>query len=105
MVILAPNLPDKDHLEYVASEMERLGTPRIRAIWSEVHGVWFAAEGSHRIAAAHRAGIVPIIIDITGQGATVQRDEVDTEMSADELEDWLVSDLNAPRYIFEDDGV
>jgi hypothetical protein len=101
MVIVAPNLPDQEHLEYVAEEMKRLGVPKIRAIWNESKGVWYAAEGSHRIAAAYRSGIVPIIIDITGQGATVQRNEEDTTMTAEELERWLVPDFGAPKYIFD----
>ena len=100
-MIVAPNLPYDDHLEYVTEEMGRLGAPRVRAIWSETHRSWFAAEGSHRIAAAHRAGIVPTVIDITGQGATVQREEEDRAMTADELREWLVSDPDAPRYVFD----
>jgi len=102
LIIVVPNLPDKDHLEHVAMEMDRLGSPRIRAIWSSVHGVWFAAEGSHRIAAASKKEMVPIIIDITGEGAKVQREEEETEMTASELEDWLFSDFeDAPKYIFK----
>lgn len=100
-VVVAPNSPYKDHLEYVSNEMKRLGPPRLRAIWLRRLGVWFAAEGSHRIAVAHRDGIVPVLIDITGHGATVQRNGMDTTMSADELKEWLVSDRNAPRYIFD----
>ena len=102
-MIVAPNLPDEEHLEYVTEEMERLGVPKIRAIWSESQGVWYAAEGSHRIAACHRAGLVPVIIDITGKGATVQRNGEDTTMTAEDLKEWLVSDINAPRYVFDDE--
>ena len=101
MIIVTPNLPDEEHLEYVAEEMKSLGVPKIRAIWNESQCVWYAAEGSHRIAAAYRSGIVPIIIDITGKGATVQRNEEETTMTAEELEEWLVSDINAPRYVFD----
>lgn len=100
VMIIVPNLPDEYHLEYVAKEMNRLGPPRIRAIYSKEQRAWFAAEGSHRIAAAHRSGIIPVVLDITGQGATVQREEVDTTMTAEELEAWLTSDLSAPRYVF-----
>jgi hypothetical protein len=104
MIIAAPNLPDKYHLEYVKKEMKKLGVPKIRAIWSKTHNIWFAAEGSHRIAAAHKVGIIPIIIDITGEDAIVQKNEEDTQMTARELEDWLLSDPTAPRYVFDENN-
>ena len=103
MIIVVPNTPEEFYLDYVSKQMEVLGAPKIRAIWSDEYELWFAAEGSHRIAAAHRAGIVPVIVDITGEDATVQKNEEDTAMTAEELKDWLVSDvMNAPRYYFED---
>jgi hypothetical protein len=103
MIIVALNLPDLDHLEYVIGEMKRLGAPKLKAIWSSEYKVWFAAEGSHRLVAAQREGLTPVIIDVTGKdGVVVQREEEDREMTAVELENWLVSDAEyAPWYYFD----
>jgi hypothetical protein len=100
MRVIVPNLPDQYHLAFIMEEMRKYGTPQIRAIWS--NGMWYAAEGSHRIVAAKRLGLMPVIIDITGEGATVQRNGVETSMSAGELQEWLTSDLQAPIYDFNE---
>jgi hypothetical protein len=99
--IVAPNPPYEEHLKYVTEQMKQLGPPQIRSIWCKEQQVWFAAEGSHRIATAHLNGITPVIIDITGMSANVQREEVDTLMTYEELRVWLTSDPTAPRYIFD----
>jgi hypothetical protein len=92
--IVIINKTDADHLEAVQNQMSKIGAPAVRAIWSETYGLWFAAEGSHRITAAKNLGLIPEIIDITGQAATVQRDEEDTEMTAEEIETWLTYDVH-----------
>jgi hypothetical protein len=46
-----------NHLEAVKTEMQNLGAPVIRAIWSETYGMWMAVEGCHRIRAAKDLGL------------------------------------------------
>ena len=33
----------------------------------------------------------------------MQRNGEDTTMTAEDLKEWLVSDINAPRYVFDDE--
>lgn len=54
----------EEHLEYVKSEMERIGAPVIKAVWMECYNHWAALEGCHRIRAAHALGITPIIEEV-----------------------------------------
>lgn len=66
---------DQKHLDAVKSEMATLGAPEVRAIWSEVHGVWMAVEGCHRLRAAHELGLTPVIVDVTNdETITIQND-------------------------------
>ena len=64
--IIAPHAVNKDtdHYRSVRAEMETRGECSIRAIWSEGFGVYFAIEGSHRLAAADELGIAVEIHDI-----------------------------------------
>lgn len=55
---------DPAHLEYVVSEMTRRGPPRIRASYDPVTGCWFAAEGTHRLRAAIRLGLAPVMVAV-----------------------------------------
>lgn len=55
------------HLEEVLNEMIRRGPPVIKCI--EWRGSLYAIEGSHRLAAAHYLGYVPIV-DIVDQDWT-----------------------------------
>lgn len=85
---------NEQHLAEVVNEMKRLGTPTIRAIWSETYGEWMAIEGCHRLRAAQQLGITPIIKDVTAQKTiTVQQDgeniRVKTAKFAEELENDL----------------
>jgi hypothetical protein len=64
---------DADHLDAVAGEMAMLGAPVLRAVWSEGHGCWFALEGCHRLRAAHRLGLMPMIVEID-EAAEVSED-------------------------------
>ncbi|HOV70373.1 MAG TPA: hypothetical protein PLZ84_08635 [Clostridia bacterium] len=58
---------DKKHLEEVKKIMEVKGAPTIRAIWSDMYGIWLAIEGCHRIRAAKELGLTPIIKDVSNQ--------------------------------------
>jgi hypothetical protein len=50
-----------DHLAEVMAEMTTLGAPTIRAIWMACYDMWAALEGCHRIRAAEKLGLVPVI--------------------------------------------
>ena len=77
---------DQEHLETVKSEMVEMGAPTVRAIWSEMYGMWLAVEGCHRLRAAHALGITPVIVDISEEEkATIQVDEYDEEVDIFEL--------------------
>jgi hypothetical protein len=58
---------NKVHLEEVKKIMEVKGAPTIRAIWSDMHGIWLAIEGCHRIRAAKELGLIPKIKDVSRQ--------------------------------------
>ena len=84
------------HLEEVATEMTTLGAPTIKAIWSDLYGMWLAVEGCHRIRAAKQLGFEPVIDDISNdETVTMEIDGEDTEVlvqdSLEELTD------NAPK--------
>ena len=67
-----------EHLNEVIAEMQMIGSPKIRAIWSEMFGIWMAVEGCHRLRAAQQLGLTPEIIDISAdENATIQLDECD----------------------------
>lgn len=63
--IIALNRPSKVHLAVVTEEMRVLGPPTLRALWTGDH--WLAIEGSHRLAAAHKLGLAPIIKEVTSE--------------------------------------
>lgn len=52
------------HVDHVASEMLRRGPPQIRAYFDADIGAWFSSEGTHRLRAAERLGIPPVLISI-----------------------------------------
>jgi hypothetical protein len=54
----------EDHLAAVVSEMQTLGAPVLRAAWSGGHGCWYALEGCHRLRAAHKLGLMPLIVEV-----------------------------------------
>lgn len=87
---------DESKLEQVKSEMTELGAPTIRAIWSEMHGMWMAVEGSHRVRAAADLDITPEIEDISDDSAaTIEVDGDDEEVAIIDLLEELQD--NAPR--------
>lgn len=60
------NAIDADHLEAVKAQMLELGAPEIRCVRDEAQGIFVALEGSHRLAAAHELGIVPVLKVLEG---------------------------------------
>ena len=76
----------EEHLEAVKAEMQALGAPTIRAFWSEMHGIWLAVEGCHRLRAAAALGLTPNIEELSIDGTiTVQVDEMDEDVEALDL--------------------
>lgn len=62
--VYAKHEPYEDgQLAEVLQEMRVLGAPTIRVI--ERDGLFFALEGSHRLAAAHELGIEPNLVVLT----------------------------------------
>lgn len=85
-IILYHNHYDAKHLDAVADQMQTLGAPAIRAIWSECYGSWMAVEGCHRVRAAKRLGLTPEIIDISNdETVIVQDDGEDVSVSVADL--------------------
>ena len=62
-ILYAPHAPIRKRLAEVVREMIRLGPPTLRAVRDS--DVYFAIESSHRIAAAHRLGMTPIIKEVS----------------------------------------
>jgi len=62
--IIIPHAANPTHLAEVTDEMQSLGAPVIRAFWSEAYGAFVAVEGSHRVVAAHRLGLIPEVEEI-----------------------------------------
>jgi hypothetical protein len=61
MIIHAPHAPNQRYLAQILKKMRRLGPPRLKAYWRKKDDAWYALEGSHRIAAAKKLGLVPIL--------------------------------------------
>jgi hypothetical protein len=104
-IALLHNHYDKDHLSSVMDEMRVLGAPTIKAVWMECWGVWAALEGCHRIRAASKLGMVPVIDEI----------EYSEEITTEEIglgdffdgDVWTIAELadeacNKPILTFED---
>jgi hypothetical protein len=53
-----------EHLAHVEREMLRRGPPRLRGFFDCATGLWFAREGTHRLRAAERLGLAPIMVNI-----------------------------------------
>ena len=73
---------NRGQLEQVKREMVELGAPIIRAIWSEMYGLWLAVEGSHRLRAAEELGISPKIDDISDDDTVMIQVDGDDERVA-----------------------
>ncbi len=80
ITVVAPNEPDRlgpsvppfrYHLDAVVAYMLAHGRPRIRLVqFSET--VYWAVEGSHRLAAAQELGLIPEFVVMTGKFLTSQ---------------------------------
>lgn len=63
-IALVHNHFDAGHLAAVKAEMQKLGAPKIKAVWMECWGIWVALEGSHRLRAAADIGLAPEIEEV-----------------------------------------
>ena len=91
---------NEQHLAEVKAEMEKRGTPTLRAIWSEVYGMWMAVEGCHRIRAAKELGLTPEIKDISGQKyATIQQDGENVKVNVATFAAEMEAELYKTDYI------
>jgi vesicle coat complex subunit len=87
---------NQEHLNAVVAQMETLGAPAIRAIWSEMYGAWLAVEGCHRLRAAEVLGMMPVIEDVSEEDVIVmQIDGQEVEVNVAELTEELEND--APK--------
>jgi len=57
--IYAINKADPKHLDEVIAQMQVLGAPTVKAVWCG--DCYRAVEGSHRLAAASKLGLTPIL--------------------------------------------
>lgn len=89
-IALLHNHYNETHLEEVKNIMSVKGAPKIRAIWSEVYGMWMAVEGCHRLRAAEALNILPIIVDVSDKKTlTIQVDGDNVKVNRAELEEEL----------------
>ena len=61
-----------EHLAAVIEQMKTLGAPEIHAVWNACADQWVALEGSHRIRAAKKLGLAPVIIEVEYSDADVE---------------------------------
>ncbi len=78
-IIVNHNQYYKDHLKQVITEMQTLGAPTIKAVYDECDDVYIALEGRHRIEAAKRLGLTPIIDEIDNTDDILMRDITDMD--------------------------
>lgn len=81
----------EEHLAEVMEQMKELGAPTVRAIWSDLYGLWLAVEGCHRIRAAVELGEEVEIVDVSGE-ESIEIQE-DGEMVSCKVEE-LLEELN-----------
>jgi len=100
---------EEDRLCRVVEEMKALGRPSIRAVWLENKGMWAALEGCHRIRAAAKLGLEPIMMPVPYRpGMSWEETGMGSEPIAI-LSDWTIDDVvaNAGKEIvigFGEDG-
>ena len=107
--VIAPHrLNKRNHIAEVKAQMETLGAPTLRAIWSEGIGAWLAIEGSHRLVAASDAGLTPVIQPLAWDDV-IEHDLQDYESpcKVQSLESWILDDgrLNDSKAHFEFEDV
>lgn len=74
MMIYAIHRAEPDRLETVKAEMLELGAPAIRVV--DAGDSYIALEGSHRLAAAHQLGIMPIL-EVLEEDEEIDPDDFD----------------------------
>ena len=97
-IVIAHKYYNKEHLDSVMSDMAQMGAPVIRAIYDEANSVFVALEGCHRIRAAKKLGLTPIISEVNFDdvaGLALN----DPKLSLDFDNDTLIDDFfyDAPR--------
>ena len=100
-IILYHKHYDPEHLNYVKNIMIKRGHPIIRAIWSEMYGLWLAVEGCHRLRACKALGLTPIIKDISKQKTvTIQYLGIQTKFNVTDLLIYLQDSANSSEFLF-----
>lgn len=96
---------DEAHLETVKAEMQAMGAPEIKCIWSEVYGLWLAVEGCHRLRAAKALGLCPVVVDVSNdETVDIQSDdEIETRSIAELMEELQDSAPTSAVLDFEDE--
>ena len=99
---------DDEHLACVMREMEALGAPAIRVV-DMGDGAVMAIEGTHRIEAARRLGLIPELI-VLDQNDLVEADSLDLDIlapgekyTAGEIAGEVYS-MHVGIYVFDEDG-
>ena len=104
--IYAIHAPDADRLHGIITEMQVLGAPTIEVV--DCGDYMMALEGSHRLAAAHALGLVPIltiheeedVLDITRFDWFDTANWAETEYPAGEVAGEIFSSEQAVPYSF-----
>jgi hypothetical protein len=92
-VVVAPNLPERKRVKWVAKEMEKKGPPRLRAYWNGKE--WEAIEGSHRIAAAEQLGLRVIVLPVKIDQVFPNKDWESGGLLIGDSDKWKVSTREA----------
>lgn len=95
--VYAIHAPEAKKLARVVKQMRSLGTPTIQVV--DCGDYFMALEGSHRLAAAHKLGIIPTLVihaqddvlDISGQDWFDTANWAETEYPAGEVAGELYS--------------
>jgi hypothetical protein len=103
MYIVTCNSVDPIHLAKVQEEMLTLGAPRVRAVYDGE--VYWAVEGTHRLAAAHALGLLPEIevIEYNDDVISVQVDGYDEDVVVSEWADMLMANRDNKVFSFEEE--
>ena len=77
---------DNKHLNEVIEKMKSKGTPTIRAYHDKADDIYFAIEGCHRIRAAKKLGLRPVV-DIIDWNEKIQNPDTDDILTSRQLYD------------------
>ena len=97
-IVLLHKEYDKKHLDEVIANMKKMGAPTIKAYYDEAEGIYFATEGCHRIRAAKKLGIMPVIDIIDWEEEIENKDTGDILTS-----EWLFNNYSYTTTIDFDD--